>query len=130
LQPSDKPRLLRDAVEVSLREVEGLCGRIERALMTRRWDELGEAIADSRRLTHALQNAMDEAEEARDSSFDEAVFRRLRHVHLIRENQMARLQHYHNAVGERLQLIARWKSALRSFGLERPANAGSFSEMR
>lgn len=129
MQQSVKRDLL-SAVETSLREVEGLCGRIERALMSRSWDDLSEAIADSRRLTHALQNAMDDAKEARDAAFDEVVFRRLRHVHVIRENQLARLQHYHNAVGERLQLVARWKSALRSIGQERPRSTATFNEMR
>jgi hypothetical protein len=116
LQPSDNRELLRTAVEHELRELETLCGNIERALMMRRWNELDAAIGDSRRVTHALQNAMDDAQAVRDDAFDEGVYRRLHYVDTIRRNQMARLQQYHDAVAERLQVLARWKSALRSIG--------------
>lgn len=116
---SDKADSLA-AVETELRRLEDLCGSIERALMRRSWSDLDAAIADSRRITHALQNAMEDAAGARDAAFDEAVFRRLRYVHGIRENQMTRLRQYHDAVGERLQLIGRWKTALRSIGRTRP----------
>ena len=84
--------------------------------MRRRWDDLETAIADSRRVMHAFRNAMDAAVAARDPAFDERVMRRLSHVAAIRQNQMSRLQQYHDAVGERLALMARWKHALRSLG--------------
>ena len=116
----DNRHPLLGAVESAVRELEGLCGVIERALMQRRWDELEQAMNDSRRVTHALQNAMEEARDARDAAFDERTFRRLRHVHVIRENQMLRLQHYHQTVGERLQLVTRWKSALKSIASRLP----------
>lgn len=112
--PSDNVEPLLEAVDLTVRELERLCANLERALVRRRWDELERAIADSRRVTHALHNAMDEAKPARSADFDESIFRRLRHIHAIRQNQMARLQQYHDAVGERLQLMARWKAALRS----------------
>jgi len=116
LQPSDSREDLLADVERELRELEGLCGTLERALMRRDWSGLAGAIADSRRVTHGLQNAMDDAAGVRDEQFDEAVRRRLRHIEGIRNNQMARLQQYQKAVGERLQLMSRWKSALRSMG--------------
>lgn len=106
--------MLLGAVEAAVREMETLCGRAERALMMRRWDDLNETIADARRATHALQNAMEDAQNVRDASFDEGIMRRLRYVGAIRQNQMTRLQQYHDAVGQRLQLIARWKGALKS----------------
>lgn len=114
MPPSDKAVSLLEEVESRLRELEYLCGNLERALLRRRWDDLAAAIADSRRVTHALQNAMHDAESVRTSEFDESIFRRIRQVGAIRQNQMARLQQYHSAVGERLRLMARWKSALRS----------------
>ncbi|HET9096322.1 MAG TPA: hypothetical protein VFN37_06645 [Candidatus Baltobacteraceae bacterium] len=114
MQQSVSPEYLRGAVEASIREMEMLCGRAERALMLRRWHDLDQAIADARRATHALQNAMEDASDVRDAVFDEDIMRRLRYVAAIRENQMTRLQQYHDAVGERLQLVARWKSALKS----------------
>jgi hypothetical protein len=116
LQQSASREALLGAVESTLRELETLCGRLERALMTRRWKDLDGAIADSRRITHALQNAMDDARPVRDGAFDERVMRRLRYVHAIRQNQIARLQQYHEAVGDRLHLIARWKAAVKSMG--------------
>ena len=114
MQQSVNGEALLGAVEKELRELEALCGALERALMRRNWNELEAAIADSRRVTHALQNAMDDAVPVRDAHFDETVRRRLQYVVSIRNNQMSRLRQYQNAVGERLQLIARWKPALRS----------------
>lgn len=84
--------------------------------MRRNWADMDAAIAESRRITHALQNAMADSADVRDETFDEGVTRRLHYVHAVRENQMTRLQQFHDAVGERLQLMARWKSALRSIG--------------
>lgn len=102
-------------------ELEALCGRMERALVRREWAEIDGAIADARRVTHALQNAMEEAACARTPAFDDGILKRLRHVGAIRENQMKRIAHYRDAVGERMQLLARWRAALRSI----PARAGS-----
>lgn len=121
MQPSANGGALLEEVESRLRELECLCGSLERALMRRRWDDLEMAIADSRRVTHALQNAMHEAVAARTPEFDENVFARLRQVGAIRQNQMARLQQYQNAVGERLRLMSRWKAALRSMAGRPPA---------
>jgi hypothetical protein len=115
----DRQHLLK-AVQDELAALEAHCGQLERALMNRQWDLLETAIADSRRITHALQNAMDAAKDARTKEFDDAVTARLRYVFAIRENQMARLRHYHDAVGERLQLLTRWKHALKSIGSRRP----------
>ncbi len=114
LQQSGNREALLGAVESSLRELETLCGRLERALMTRRWEDIEIAIADSRRATHALQNAMDDARSVRDAVFDQQITHGLYYVRAIRQNQMVRLQQYRDAVGERLQLIARWKAAVKS----------------
>lgn len=126
MQQSASREVLLGAVDASLREMEVLCGRAERALMLRRWTDLDQTIADARRATHALQNAMDDSTGLRDAAFEENVIRRLRYVHAIRENQMSRLQQYHDAVAQRLQLIARWKSALKSLGgAKRPARGAA-----
>lgn len=116
MQQSANREALLGAVESTLRELETLCGRLERALMTRRWEDIETAIADSRRVTHALQNAMDDAVSVRDAAFDKQIMHRLYYVRAIRQNQMTRLQQYRDAVGERLQLIARWKAAVKSMG--------------
>lgn len=110
--------------------METLCGRAERALMMRRWDDLDQAISDARRATHALQNAMEDAQSVRDDAFDEGVMRRLHYVSAIRQNQMTRLQQYHDAVGQRLQLIARWKGALKSLqGRARPSRLSALDSL-
>ncbi len=114
---SGDPRL--DAVEEELAQLEALCGQAERALMTRRWSDLQRTMDDSRRVTHALANAMDDARGVRSEQFDRDVFARLRYVGAIRDNQMARLAQYRDAVGQRLQTVTRWKSALRSFARPR-----------
>ena len=117
MQQSVSGEILLNAVEAALREMEVLCGRAERALMMRRWQDLDATIADARRATHAFQNAMHDAQSVRDAAFDGNVMRRLHYVAAIRENQMTRLQQYHDAVGERLRLVARWKSALKSLAV-------------
>jgi predicted outer membrane protein len=114
LPQSDNREALLAAVESALYELETLCVRLERGLMRRQWSDIDAAIADSRRITHALQNAMEDAASVRDREFDQRVMRRLSHVHAIRQNQMERLQQYQDAVSQRLQLIARWKGAVKS----------------
>lgn len=131
MQQSASNDSLLAAVEAALGELESLCGRMERALMRREWSELDGAIADSRRFMHALQNAMDDAREIRTKSFDDNVFRRLRYLQMVRDNQMIRLQSYHDAVGERLRLVARWKSALKSITSKLPSRGlSALNEMR
>ena len=114
--PLDNRELLLAAVEEHVHELETLCGTLEGALMRRRWKDLDTAISDSRRVTHALQNALDEARSVRTPEYDESIFRRIRYVFAIRQNQMVRLQQFNDAVGERLSLLARWKAAARAMG--------------
>jgi len=116
-------------VDSTLRELEALCGRMESALQKRNWREIDGAIADARRVTHALQNAMEEAAPARTKAFDDQVLQRLRYVGAIRDNQMKRLEQYRDAVSERLHLLARWKSAIRSLAM-RPSAGASLNDMR
>jgi hypothetical protein len=107
------PRLA--AVDAALRELEALCGRMEGSLSKRNWSDIDMAICDARRVTHALQNAMEDAAPARTPPFDEQVLSRLRYIAAIRDNQMKRMQQYRDALAQRLQLLARWRTALRSF---------------
>lgn len=107
--------LLR-AVRAEVDALEALCGDVERAMMASRWEELGTALGDSRRVQHALQNAMHDARDARTDGFDAEIFQRLRRIFAVRENQMARLRQYQNAIGERLTAIARLKTVARRIG--------------
>lgn len=121
----------RDAVLIELQQLEALCGELENALMVRDWKRLERAIVDSRRIMHGLEVAFDNAAPARDAAFDAEIFRRLRKVEKIRENQMARLGYYRNSVAERLQLLGRARAAFRSFGKgERPkSRLGSLNHL-
>ena len=96
--------------------LETLCRTLESRLMSRDWHGLEEAIADSRRITHGLQNAMEDAVAARDELFDSQVFSRLRRVYAVRDEQMDRLSRYRDSVGERLRTISKWKGYARSIG--------------
>jgi hypothetical protein len=111
------------AIHWLLGELEALCQRMEVALMKRDWAQVEETISDSRRATHALQNAMEYAREVRTTAFDEEVFSRLKSVGGIRNGQMKRLQQYRDAISNRLKLLARGKVALRSMGVESHAGA-------
>lgn len=116
MQPSVERERLLAAVDAELAVLEGLCATIERALTSRDWDAMQTAFFESRRAAHALANAMEDAEPVRDERFDAHVFTRVRRVYAIREGQRARIQSYHDAVGDRLALIARWKDAVRTLG--------------
>ncbi len=101
-------------MQSELSALEARCGEMERALGTRDWERLESAIADSRRITHALQNAFEAASTVRDEQFDSQFMQRVRYIFAIRENQMARLQQYRAAVDDRLQTLSRWRQALRT----------------
>lgn len=112
----DSGEALLHAVRAEVDALEALCGDVERAMMASRWEELGTALAGSRRVQHALQNAMHDARDVRTGGFDAEIFQRLRRVFAVRENQMSRLRQYQNAVGERLSAIARLKNVARRIG--------------
>jgi hypothetical protein len=107
---------LRAAVDLEMGTLESLCAEIERALTAKDWDAFSVVMAESRRVTHALQNAMDAAAPARDAAYDASIFDRARRVHAIRENQLARLKTYNAAVAEKLGQIANLKRFAKSVG--------------
>lgn len=111
--------MLLGAVCEQIQALESLCGVIEHAMMSGNWDELGSALADSRRIQHALENAMHDAREARSENFDAEATARLRRIFSIRENQMSRLRQYQDAIGDRLTSIARFKNVARRIGTAR-----------
>lgn len=130
LQQLDSTGELLRAVGAEVDALEALCAGIERAMMAGRWEELGAALAESRRVQHALENAMHDAQSARTEGFDAEISQRLRRVFTIRENQMARLLQYRNAVGERLAAIARLKTVARRIGTAHAApRLGALDEL-
>jgi len=114
--PQSDNAALRADVEREVCALEGLCADIERALVARDWDAFAGAMADSRRVTHAMENAMEAAAPARDAAFDAAIYGRAKRIYDIRENQVARLTSYNDAVGRRLRQIASVRSFARKLG--------------
>lgn len=106
----------RAAIEREVEELERLCVALEHDLVGGRWDDASQTLRDTRRVTHALLNAMDAAVPHRDEPFDAALTARVRRVFDMRDDQLSRLQEYHQQVGERLQTFSRWKSFARSIG--------------
>lgn len=113
---SADPAGLREAVERELAALEDICAETERALSSKDWAAFQTVMADSRRVTHALQNAMDAAAHVRDESFDAVTFARARRIYAIRENQVARLKTYNEAVGEKLAQITKLKRLAKTVG--------------
>ena len=109
----------REAVEREVCELERLCGALESSLVAGDWNGAANALRDSRRVTHAFVNAMEEAAAARDQEFDRAIEVRVRRVYDAREDQLERLRAFHTQIGERLATISRWKSFARSIGAKK-----------
>lgn len=103
-----------EAVARDINELERLCLEIDASINERNWDRLGTALADSRRVTHSVQNGMDEATPYRTEEFDKAAFGRLAQIYAYRQERMDRLQAIHNEIGDRLRQISRWKVYARS----------------
>jgi hypothetical protein len=107
---------LLEAVVREVAELERLCGELERNLVAGDWSAAANVLRDSRRVTHAFANAMEAAQSDRDESFDRRVYVRMRRVFDVRENQLERLQVFHEQVGERLRTLSKWKVFARSIG--------------
>jgi hypothetical protein len=119
-----------EAVARDINELEALCLEIDASIDERNWDRLGTAMSDSRRVTHALQNAMGEATPYRTSEFDKAVFERLAHIYAYRQERMDRLQAAHDEIGERLRQLSRWKTYARSIAGNQPRSRSSLLDSR
>lgn len=107
---------LRGGVEREMAALEQLCVDMETALAARRWAALHGFFGDARRLGHALKNAMENAASVRDEDFDARMHARIRRVSAVRDDQLARLRAYRDAVSERLQAIAKHKAFARAIG--------------
>jgi hypothetical protein len=109
----------RQAVEREVRELERLCAELEKSLLSAEWEAASNAIAESRRVTHAFLNAMEAAAGVRDEAFDGAIHARMRRIFDVREDQLLRLRSFHADVGEKLAAFSRWKGFVRSIGAKK-----------
>lgn len=117
MQPSaDAGQEALEAVARDINELERLCLEIDASITERNWDRLGAALADSRRVTHSMQNAMGDATPYRTAEFDKAAFARLQQIYAYRQERMEMLRQTHEAIGDRLRQLSRWKEYARSIG--------------
>lgn len=96
----------------------------EEILIARDWAALEGVLAEQRRLTHAISNAIALTNGRRPDAFDIELQRRLTGIEGRRADQMRRLEAFHHAVGSRLSVMARAKAmrrAGRSAVVDRPA---------
>jgi len=126
--PSDN--LARRAVLDRIGELESSCAQLESALQDHAWERLDLAIADARRITHGLEQALEVGEVKADAAFEKLVRERLERVHAIRERQVVRLSAYHEELGERLKTFVQFKAFARSIGARNlpPRRAGLDSQ--
>ena len=117
MQPLDNDgQAALETVAREINELERLCLEIDASIGERNWDRLAGALADSRRVTHSVQNAMGDATPFRTAEFDKAAFGRLQQIFAYRQERMDTLQAIHDDIGERLRQISRWKVYARSVG--------------
>ncbi|MFN2462006.1 MAG: hypothetical protein ABR591_15215 [Candidatus Velthaea sp.] len=90
-------------------ELEASTVAAEEALVQRDWTVLENLLAEQRRLTHAISNAVALSDGERPAAFDAELHRRLATLETRRGDQMRRLTAFHAAVGERLAVVARAK---------------------
>jgi hypothetical protein len=107
-------RAALEAVAKDINELERLCVEIDASITARDWSRLDTAIAESRRVTHSAENAMELAAPYRTTAFDAAAFGRLREIFAYREERMQTLQAIHDDFGDRLRQLSRWKTYARS----------------
>ena len=112
---SEGSTLLLTEIEEQLAALEAACADAERILAADTPEGLERSIWDQRRLTHALQNAMDLAVQERTPEFDEAVRVRLRVIGLIRDRHIELLKGKREKVGHRLSTLTNWKRASRKW---------------
>jgi len=122
---ADASRAALEAVAKEIKELERLCIEIDAAVVAEDWARLNAAIADSRRVTHGLENAMAEAKPYRDASFDKAAFARLQQIYSYRQERMKAVEETHHEIGERLRALSRWKGYARSIGGNRESTRRS-----
>jgi hypothetical protein len=116
LPASDEAIAAREEALRAVKELEQLCREAEKSLMSGDWNGVANALRSSRRSTHAFRNAMETSLPARDPQFDADVRKRLERVYLIREDQLLRVERFHETVAERLRSISRWNAYARGAG--------------
>jgi len=93
----------------ALVELERSTESVNVALRTHKHESIDQAVADQRRLTHELTNLIEADSALREGEVGDHIARRLRHIQLVREEQIKHLRAYHAAIATRLRTIAKYK---------------------
>ena len=93
----------------ALVELERSTESVNVALRTHKHESIDQAVADQRRLTHELTNLIEADSALREGDVGDHIARRLRHIQLVREEQIKHLRAYRAAIGSRLRTIAKYK---------------------
>lgn len=120
----------RREIVALVEELEQLCAQGERDLMGLRWKDLDVTLADQRRVTQALVNAVHATMDLRTPEFDGELRRRIDRIYAVRDNQLKRLIAYRDNVRKRLRVLAQAKQARRSFGAYAPQGIGHLNALR
>jgi hypothetical protein len=120
--PSAEPHPARTIIGL-VGELDALVSAAEDLLTRRAWAALEKSLADQRRITHAISNAMRLSAGERPERFDLELRARLRAIAARRSEQLRRLCAYRDSIGARLEVMTRAKAmrrAVRSPELYRP----------
>ncbi|MHB8146696.1 MAG: hypothetical protein ACYDGM_05450 [Vulcanimicrobiaceae bacterium] len=97
-------------------DLERLCGELQSGIASTDWVRCDALLADMRRVTHALRNALQASDGQRNAAFEAQVRERVQRIMHVRDEQIERLRTFHDGVGERLRMLSNWKSYARSVG--------------
>jgi len=104
----------RGAIRASvaaLAELERSTESVNVALRTQDHDPIDAAILDQRRITHEITVLLDADPSLREGDVGMRIARRLKHVQLVREEQIKYLRGYKSAVGGRLRALTRFRAS-------------------
>jgi hypothetical protein len=102
---------IRARVGSALAELERSTESVNVALRMGDHDPIDAAIDDQRRITHEITTLLDADLDLREGDIGAHIARRLKHVQLVREEQIKYLLGFNAAIGNRLRTIARYKSS-------------------
>lgn len=127
MNPTDRDAI-RARVGAALAELERSTESVNVALRTQDHDPIDAAILDQRRITHEITVLLDADPSLREGDVGGHIARRLKHVQLVREEQIKYLREYNSAVGGRLRALARFKAS--PMGRQPDSRAVLFEDVR
>jgi hypothetical protein len=95
-------------------ELEQLLVDAEDLLVARDWPALERSVLDQRRTTHALEKAIHATAGQRPEPFEREMLMRIGRIERRRADQLRRLEAFRDAVGSRLETMAKAKAMRRA----------------